>query len=1241
MPEKKKEESKRLRLPSRDQVERGLDRAAANAALAGGGLVGGAYLTDKALDWTSLDPDAIRKAKEYVGMPLPTDGRWAREYAVRGADAAGAKYLRAPIFRRVSNDDIITPIATGMKRLKDWGLLEKAPDNPDHIHGFSKGPLRGYVQMAMEEGGKGRLGDEMSGALADARKSAVDHLMRQGNELTDDAVRDLMARRLHQIDIQQGGFAPGSKDMIPAYRKFVDNIESAIPASQRETIQQGYTRALRQKQDLSSDLLNLERDAIRSVIGKRNANSPTPLAATNLLGRAGGYKDMGIQRLMKLSPEAQEKVIRAVPAEKGDQLASEFLDLRLARRFKNAPARHGATDIGAVLKYNDLHTLGSGKVKKITGRAAGVGAALLGAGLLARGGAKYLAKKRKEEEKGEEKTGASVTLITGNPDHIEGNARAAAYYATIERLLRKRGHEVKRDPGLPYTVPEESDLWIGHSRGADRLRFAPEHTETLAFGAPDYPGAINHPSDGEKAGPEDAAYEPPSEHYIFTTAQRKALMDTLNKVASTDVILKPMGKRHHWHVMSDGGRAGKVYIEDGKINVFINQMQQRKGIGTEALRQATEESGLYQIDATLRKNNIGARRAAEAAGFRVVPGTGNQISMRWTKGATKTAAAEPTHFAHRTTKENLNKILSSGQIKSVRHLKEDGSRATISVQGKQYADTRQEVDVRKAYEQMKKNGKDPDNIYLTRDGVVSKNYGDYVILKKLRHPTEATRINDVPNEFVTKRRLSIKNNAEIYVPDEEMDEWKKKHREATFRPMSSLPVRQFNRRNPHVLAQKAAKGTWKSLNKQAMTDHDLTIEEGYAAVLHKHANSWEMSADFKKPYEMGVYSKKSGEDNRHLATVSGVSQAALGGAVSAGTARALTGQPTTGTALRFIKGGPSNIQANLKDTANRARQYQKQVGFDRGVKHFAVNKAGGQNLNKSLMAGARQVNWGRVLGSGARGAATGAAAYSAYRMLSNRAKYNAGHTIANTQSNRALQDTSARRKAKGQAMQKQAAKPVLYTPAKSVGRRIAEGAGIAAIGGTLGYRSGKKKGQKKGWKHGYSAGAGDMAELHRLEREDLKKEGFVSEAKARRMFSSNARLNGSTAMGINLDNSDSDFLVVYNNAAAYEKAKDRLQKKYDLKPSPFNERRPQEGKDRSYVLQGEVEGNEVDVVLAYGPKAQARLSSVAKVNERLTDKDREKIRDKKRKLKNAWIAPDTRYKRYKRKLDKDLGVIRL
>ena len=94
----------------------------------------------------------------------------------------------------------------------------------------------------------------------------------------------------------------------------------------------------------------------------------------------------------------------------------------------------------------------------------------------------------------------TAVIIKGNPELVSGNPRADAFYNELKVFLESLGFVVVFDPGESHTTPPAALVWIGHSRGADRLRFAPEGTVVIGIGAPqseegnNFP-VVNHPDD--------------------------------------------------------------------------------------------------------------------------------------------------------------------------------------------------------------------------------------------------------------------------------------------------------------------------------------------------------------------------------------------------------------------------------------------------------------------------------------------------------------------------------------------------------------------------------------------------------------------------------------------------------------------------------------------------------------------------------------------------------------------------
>ena len=114
---------------------------------------------------------------------------------------------------------------------------------------------------------------------------------------------------------------------------------------------------------------------------------------------------------------------------------------------------------------------------------------------------RHESKKSRSRKSAKAKLAAAPTavIITGNPKYIANNPDATAFYTDLKNHLQNKGYQVSFDAGKPHTAPKEADLWVGHSRGVDRLRFAPQGTATIALGAP-HPDAINHPNDDPRVG---------------------------------------------------------------------------------------------------------------------------------------------------------------------------------------------------------------------------------------------------------------------------------------------------------------------------------------------------------------------------------------------------------------------------------------------------------------------------------------------------------------------------------------------------------------------------------------------------------------------------------------------------------------------------------------------------------------------------------------------------------------------
>jgi GNAT superfamily N-acetyltransferase len=120
----------------------------------------------------------------------------------------------------------------------------------------------------------------------------------------------------------------------------------------------------------------------------------------------------------------------------------------------------------------------------------------------------------------------TAVIVKGNPKYIDGNAQADKFYGKLAKFVESKGYAVSFDPGTPHTSPKKADLWIGHSRGIDRLRFAPKGTATIAMGSPEIKGTINHPLDKAAVGK-----TPTKHHYMLTSPMKDELSGRMTKTS--------------------------------------------------------------------------------------------------------------------------------------------------------------------------------------------------------------------------------------------------------------------------------------------------------------------------------------------------------------------------------------------------------------------------------------------------------------------------------------------------------------------------------------------------------------------------------------------------------------------------------------------------------------------------------------------------------------------------------------
>ena len=113
----------------------------------------------------------------------------------------------------------------------------------------------------------------------------------------------------------------------------------------------------------------------------------------------------------------------------------------------------------------------------------------------------------------------TVVIIKGN---VKYASEAEFFYSDLCNFLTTLKLQVSFDDGVEYTSPPKADIWIGYSRGIDRLRFASKKTQTIAIGG-EWESAINHPQDNTVFSDQLSPVIPNKYHFILSEEMKKKL----------------------------------------------------------------------------------------------------------------------------------------------------------------------------------------------------------------------------------------------------------------------------------------------------------------------------------------------------------------------------------------------------------------------------------------------------------------------------------------------------------------------------------------------------------------------------------------------------------------------------------------------------------------------------------------------------------------------------------------------
>lgn len=129
-------------------------------------------------------------------------------------------------------------------------------------------------------------------------------------------------------------------------------------------------------------------------------------------------------------------------------------------------------------------------------------------------------------------------------------------------------------------------------------------------------------------------------------------------------------------------------------------------------------------------------------------------------------------------------------------------------------------------------------------------------------------------------------------------------------------------------------------------------------------------------------------------------------------------------------------------------------------------------------------------------------------------------------------------------------------------------------------------------------------------------------------------LTGSMALGTNVPGHvDYDYGIVSQNLKRFKELAAQLES--GATPSPYNK------PNTDYrVFQAQIQGEPVDIALVYGRKGAEHRSATRRVAKTLSPEEKASIAKRKKELKESWFFPKYRTKKYKRELDKQLGIPR-
>jgi hypothetical protein len=130
----------------------------------------------------------------------------------------------------------------------------------------------------------------------------------------------------------------------------------------------------------------------------------------------------------------------------------------------------------------------------------------------------------------------TCVIVRGNPKFI--TPQRESFYSEIKNLCERNGFQVIMDAGSPHTMPTKSDLWICHSSGCGRIRFADPTQKYIAIGTSGtkLKNVLNHPLDDLKEIPNEYHFTVPPNLELTIVKMKNIILNKLKEKGNYENI---------------------------------------------------------------------------------------------------------------------------------------------------------------------------------------------------------------------------------------------------------------------------------------------------------------------------------------------------------------------------------------------------------------------------------------------------------------------------------------------------------------------------------------------------------------------------------------------------------------------------------------------------------------------------------------------------------------------------------